>query len=506
MGYVESETYKCEQLRKWLGIIAVLAGSIFAPSTVRANQSTYAQHSWIKYSTSHFDLYTTASNGDYAAPTLMALERARAFFEQTTFRSSFPRTTVIAFASPAEYGAYRMNPGAYAFYQHSSQGDFILLQELDGQHTQAAVHEYVHFILHTAGYQLPLWLNEGLADLYSTLESNGSRVTVGRASPERMAIADGGRRISVQTLLQVDHRSPYYNDPSKMQLFYARSWALVHMLAMDEKYSRQFGAFVQAISEGSSSEQCFRSVYGKRVDEIQTDLDQYLSNRSLPVAIYDINVANISGDVRTSPLAQEQVDTCLAMVLAANPFVSGVERRIQDFANRYPNSPAFEESLGYLSIRTGRTQDALTHFSRAVERGSTDPLAIYYCARLQRDAGVPDERVIPLLQRVVALQPGDDNARIDLGFTAANANRFELALSTLSSVRNVQPNIAYEVFYAMAYCQAKLNRLGEAKRTGSQAKAMARTADQQRRADNLLRYVDQSESFAMPDMRDSGGQ
>ncbi len=38
-------------------------------------------------------------------------------------------------------------------------------------------------------------------------------------------------------LFAVDHDSPYYNVPDKMALFYAQSWALVHMLELSPAYS-----------------------------------------------------------------------------------------------------------------------------------------------------------------------------------------------------------------------------------------------------------------------------
>jgi tetratricopeptide (TPR) repeat protein len=452
----------------------------------------YANQVWVQYSTEHFDLYGSPDSPN-AVQTLQSLERAHAFFERAAGAAlGDDRVKVVAFASAAEYASYRINPGAYAFYQHSQKGDYIVLQELDRTRPEVALHEYVHFVMHKAGYHLPLWLNEGLADVYSTLQADGTETVVGRVSPGRLGTLERERRLRISAVLAVDHESPYYNQPHMMQLFYAESWALVHMLMVDRAYSPQFNSFLTRISEGQTPLRCFRDVYGKELLQVEADLDEYLSRRSLPVVYYGVDLSSVDPAVRTAAIRQERVDACLADLLASNPSAARADEKLDGFSASHPGSPEFEESLGYLAMRKGRMQDALTHFSRAVELNSTDPLAVYYCARLKRDAGVPDNQVIGLLQRVLELDPNDDNARLDLGFTAAKINQFELALNTLSSLKSIQPKLEYEVVYTMAYCEAKLNRFAEAQKLGMQARSVARNADQQRQANNLLRYVDET--------------
>ena len=46
--------------------------------------------------------------------------------------------------------------------------------------------------------------------------------------------------IPLETILSVDHNSPYYNEKSKAGGFYNESWALTHMLMLDPAYSAPF--------------------------------------------------------------------------------------------------------------------------------------------------------------------------------------------------------------------------------------------------------------------------
>src|SRR5438270_14061952 len=93
-----------------------------------------------------------------------------------------------------------------------------------------AVHELTHLMVHQLGLDLPPWLNEGLAELYSNLEPTGSKIRVGRDIPSRMRTLAEEKWIDLRSLLAVDHNSPIYNEKSRAGIFYAESWKLVHML------------------------------------------------------------------------------------------------------------------------------------------------------------------------------------------------------------------------------------------------------------------------------------
>lgn len=46
--------------------------------------------------------------------------------------------------------------------------------------TRIAIHEYVHVLVRHSGLDIPLWLNEGLAGVYSGMEAwDGGKILVG---------------------------------------------------------------------------------------------------------------------------------------------------------------------------------------------------------------------------------------------------------------------------------------------------------------------------------------
>lgn len=447
---------------------------------------------WINASTPHFELYTQLDERQ-AAQALQVFEQARGFFLQTNLGPSLADRSlrIIDLASETEYEPYLVKTGAHACYQRGRRGDYIVMRDLSPSHFRVAVHEYTHFVVEQAGLKLPIWLNEGLAEFYSTLEPRGNQYLIGRAQAGRLMVLETERRVPLETLFAVDGSSPYYNDPQKMQIFYAESWALTHMLASSPGYTEHFSAFVSAISSGHSASAAFQLAYGRDLRTVEADLDRYLRQKTLPAMLYDIKVELSNSPATIAPLLKAELDLSFADLLASNPYAaSDVEARLSELARKHPDDPGFEELLGYLALREKRPELAQSHFSSAVDHQSKDPVAVYNSARLQQTSGAPASQIIPLLERALELNPDYVPARIDLGFTAAKANRFDLAVTTLSQLNPVDASLAFEVYFTIAYCDLHLNRLQDAASYASAAQQHARNSDQQNQASTLVRMID----------------
>jgi tetratricopeptide (TPR) repeat protein len=189
-----------------------------------------------------------------------------------------------------------------------------------------------------------------------------------------------------------------------------------------------------------------------------------------------------------SPAAK--VEFALADLAAANPY-SGLDaaEQLDDVSRKYPDSPAAEESLGYFALTQNRLAEARLHFAKAVERHSSAPDTLFYSAHLDLDAGAPLGPVIELLQRVLLLDPRHYNARFDLGFAAAKANRFDLALSTLNNMPDVRPEHRYLLAYTLAYCYIHINRLADAQTYAEKAARLTGSETEHRQTEQLLHYI-----------------
>jgi hypothetical protein len=136
-----------------------------------------AEPKWITIQNENFKVYSTASELKTRA-VLNQFERVRSFFSQLAGAESYKPhpVSVVIFGSEKKYKPFRPNAVAAAYYSNHSDRDFIVMGELDDSSSQFASHEYTHLVLSHAGYSLPPWLNEGLAEFFSTLVPAGSEV------------------------------------------------------------------------------------------------------------------------------------------------------------------------------------------------------------------------------------------------------------------------------------------------------------------------------------------
>ena len=245
---------------------------------------------WLKITSANFELYTTA--GERAGRDLVRhLEQVRSFFLQafgSRLSASRP-VRIIAFKNEKEYQPYRPNEFATAFFQPGAIHDLIVMSSASSEHYPVAVHEFTHLMIHQSGMELAPWLNEGLAELYSSLEPSGEKILVGQLIPARLHVLRSEPWIPLATLVAVDHSSPFYNEKSHAGMFYAESWALVHMLNLDPDYRPQLKSLVAALKDNDPPE-AFAKAYGKQLDEVDAALRAYFNAPTVHAELFDVQL------------------------------------------------------------------------------------------------------------------------------------------------------------------------------------------------------------------------
>src|SRR5205809_234764 len=143
-------------------------------------------------------------------------------------------TLVFAFDDPRSLQPYvplyRGKPISLAGFCHCGSADdvSVIAASLSGAAESSSIvfHEYAHLLIRNAAGGVPLWLNEGLAEYFSTfsLRSNGHEAIVGRPMPLHLALLNQ-RLIPVAQLIAVGPTSPMYNEGDRRSVFYAEAWA-----------------------------------------------------------------------------------------------------------------------------------------------------------------------------------------------------------------------------------------------------------------------------------------
>jgi Protein of unknown function (DUF1570) len=193
-------------------------------------------------------------------------------------------TVVVVFGSGRSFEPYipRYNGKAIrlgGYFFASDDMNIVALADGDRENSLRTIfHEYVHVVTDNVSRGMPVWLNEGLAEYYSTfqVDEGGRRALVGKLIPPHLQLLNERRHLSIAELLAVETSSPSYNEGERQSLFYAQSWALVHMLvsgapnraSLLAKYSR-------LVADGTPSLDAWQQVFMNQ--NISRELEQYVS-------------------------------------------------------------------------------------------------------------------------------------------------------------------------------------------------------------------------------------
>jgi tetratricopeptide (TPR) repeat protein len=426
----------------------ILATFLLITGTLSAGEE------WIKVTTPHFELYTTAGEKK-AREAILYFEQVRSFFLQASPSKKVPEfpVRIIAFRSEKEYRPYRINDFAAAFYTRNDRRDYIVMENISAERYPVAIHEYVHLIVEHSGLKLPIWLNEGWAEVQSTLKPLGNKAQIGDIIPGRAQELMTGKWIDLVTLTSADRSSPFYNEKAKAGMFYSESWALAHMLSLSPEYRQQFTTFVASLANGKEASESFQTAFHKSIAQVQDDLRRYLTRTTLYGAVFNLKLDRSAEDPDVVAAPSLERELVLADLLAQTGKTDLARSAYERIARSNPGKPDVEESLGYLAWRTDERSSAIEHFTRAVAGGSKNAQLCFDLAMLQRQSGVAEAQVLPTLRKAVELKPDYVEARLQLGYMELSAKEYANALRTLASIKRVTPDQAAHLFSALAYTQ-----------------------------------------------------
>jgi Tfp pilus assembly protein PilF len=450
-----------------LMLAAVFIGSAFG-----------ADPRWIRMPSGDFEIYSSASEGDTRL-VLQHFERVRGFFEQKLGGSEQK--------SKKEYEPYRPNEFAIAYYTQVAGRDYVVLSGTSADVFPVAVHEYVHLVARHGGLNLPPWLNEGIAEIYSTLKPLGDKVEVGLLIPGRMYALSREKWVPLSTILAAGPDSPYYNEKSKAGSLYNEGWALTHMLSLGPQYSPGFARAFAEIRKGTPSEQVLENVYGKPLAMIEKDLHSYLAGDRFRASLVSIKLQDEKVRIAAEPASLFDVKLTLLDLSNRPGKEAETRKKLEELVADDPKRPEPYVGLGYLAARGNQIEDARKSFQQAVELGSKNPQMLWDYGRMAGQADPP--QAMRALSALLDQQSQRMEVRLFLSQVQLSAKQPQLAIDTLQPVRNVSAADAPRFFrlLALAYSGVENNEqaLVAARRWRENSKDLA----DQESADRLLQYL-----------------
>jgi tetratricopeptide (TPR) repeat protein len=454
-----------------------------------AARPIFSAEQWLKIASTHFELYTTAGEKK-GREAVLYFEQVRSLFLKIAKPGEASKTPVriVAFQSEKQYRPYRLNQAADAYYVGSPGRDYIVMKSIASEDYPVALHEYFHLIVQHSALRLPVWLNEGMAEIYSTAKPVGKQMQIGEILPGRFREMRMNQWLDLDTLLSVKHGSPLYTEKDPAGMFYAESWALAHMLYLSNEYWQKFADFLTLIRPDETQAATFQRVYGKSLAEVAKDLEQYLRGTLFNAAVFKVTLEKSAGEPDVRPATAVESDLALAELLAITRKKDEAKAAYESLARANPKDSQVELGWARLAEMNQDREGVKLHLARAIELGINDGKVYFDYAMLLHESGGQDAEMAQMLRKAVELSPDLDEAHYNLGFYALNVNRFSEAVINLQQVKKLKKEQVPSYFRALAYAYYRLGKPEEAKKNAQSALKYSTDPDDVEMARKLLTY------------------
>jgi tetratricopeptide (TPR) repeat protein len=273
---------------------------------------------------------------------------------------------------PASLGGY---------FHHDGEVNYIAL-ELEGFEENARIvfHEYTHLLLRNATQSIPVWLNEGLAEYYSTytLAGNGKQATIGRPIPRHVALLRE-RFLPVTQLIGVERSSALYNEGDRRSIFYAEAWAATHYLMVEVPTGpASINAYVAATARGENPDQAFTDAFGMAPAAFEKVLKSYVRQprfRSLAYTLAERVQVEAPGKEEIVPAAEAEAR--LGDLQRRVRRIDEASVRIEASVKAAPAAAMPQLALALLRVSQERRDEAWPPFDRAALLAPDDFLVQY---------------------------------------------------------------------------------------------------------------------------------
>ena len=391
---------------------------------------------WISLTADEFQFISNASPKATLDIARDMLRMRAAVGQITNMKVRSPLATkVFIFANERGFSGYRdavlnrKSENIIGVFAHGDAGNFILMRSDTEAVDRIVYHELTHYFVQNTTAGMPLWLNEGLAEFYSTFRTDGTSVHIGRPIPEHLYWLRSEALIPLPELFAITTNSRDYNEGSRQGVFYAQSWALVHYLMTDADRRAKLIQFLSHLGAGKSIEDAFTSSFAMKFAQLEQELRAYVRLFGFKYMKYPLDEMNIPEPPKSEPMAREDVLFQFGHLLAHSgpPAAESAQQFLSETLAINPANAAAHLDLARLHEVAGRRAEAEASYAAAAELGSDDPevflLAAY--SLMKRYEGkspleVPERdlaKIRDFFQRATELDPNSAIAWTGLGAT-----------------------------------------------------------------------------------------
>jgi len=452
-------------MRPILSLLAILAvGLLGGPARALPPE----RDAWIELKTPSFVLFSDAGEKN-ARQVAESLERLRSVLGQLNpgLKLTAPNPSyVFVFRNNDAFKPYRrvyngrpVDVGGYFITR--PEANWVAVNGDPRTDEEAIInHEYLHYILSNNYPSLPLWFNEGMAEVYSSFQATAREARIGIPIPEHVYWLRQHSLIPPAQLFAMSQTSPDYNEGARRGVFYAESWALVHYLLVGSpEHQKKAPDYLREMTRDQPAANAFRAAFGLDDATLEQEIRAYVRKRLFEVKTIPVQPNETLQVTRRDLPRAEALARLGGLLVSLDPSLwPAAAEHFQAALAQDPAQPQALAGRGWLESLAGHPHEARPWLEKAATRAPDDFVIqyLYGLALLEGTPGPDDLRQARrAFAQAVALQPDFGEAWARLAFAQAQDDTLlPEALRSFETAHRLLPthtDIAYNL--ALAYAR-----------------------------------------------------
>jgi tetratricopeptide (TPR) repeat protein len=358
-------------------------------------------------------------------------------------------TTLIVFDSDASFSPFKpLDNGRRV----SWVGGYALAHN-DGQHlvmsrggslasTYSIVfHEYMHAVLGRTYASLPVWYNEGVAEVFGAFAGTirDSRPMIGRPILYRAETARAEGLLPVRDML-VDESAARWQARLTSR-FYATSWLMAHYFLFDAERRQQLLQLFRELEGGATVDVAVQQALGMTVEQLDQQLENYLRRSQMPALGFTSTTTDTAA-AEVTPLTETALARVHGDLLVRLGDRKGAEELLKRATARAPADDGLRTVTAQLRISQDRPEDALTVLQAAPAPRSLESLRAEGHALLALDRY--DEAAARLTSAAAMAEPSPA-LLYEMGRAHMGRRAWPQATATFNRLRALDPRPSWDL-------------------------------------------------------------
>ena len=365
-----------------------------------------ADEAWQRVTSKHFDFVSAAGEkrtremAEQLETLAAALGRLNPRFD--VVRSE--RTHVYVFARKSEVQPYfdmlvsRADAHVNGLFVSQKNNTAIIMLAGNSRDDRTPFHELVHWLIESHS-QPPLWLEEGLAEVFGNAEMRSGFLYAG-AGVQRHMDALKTRDMPLANVFRIERESDAYNLPEGQAVFYAKSWAVVDWLFRNGNGNAKFYDFFRDVEHGAPVETALQQRYGITMKELERNVGAYGGRLAHPVFAVKVPIPEADKTLTSAALDRAQLlDELGRFFMFFEEMAGEAERHFRAALDIDPRHARALASIAVLRANAKLYDDAAALFEKAIAADAKDAqIRLDYAeALMQNEIGplAESEEVVP---------------------------------------------------------------------------------------------------------------